>query len=178
MEEEQGRLTTMTPGVLRLFGVDVRWGDGGEPEELPMDMKKSSSMPNLTIHQPLLPPGEAGDGKGYASDDAELASGQQKRRRRKAQERKKGELYFFPPFSPSLGLPDSIDRSLSLFLFLSRTDDNPRMDGFQRKTLSLIGFRNQPVNIHYTHDTPEVLHLRASQRQFLQSRNILISTVN
>ncbi|EER94477.1 hypothetical protein BDA96_01G319800 [Sorghum bicolor] len=90
MEEEQGRLTTMTPGVLRLFGVDVRWGDGGEPEELPMDLKKSSSMPNLTIHQPLLPPGEAGDGKGYASDDAELASGQQKRRRRKAQERKKG----------------------------------------------------------------------------------------
>ncbi|CAO2210281.1 unnamed protein product [Urochloa humidicola] len=30
------------------------------------------------------------DGKGYASDDLELASRQQKRRRRKAQERKKG----------------------------------------------------------------------------------------
>ena len=64
----------MTPVVLRLFGVDVRRGDGGEPEELPMDLKKSSSMPNLIIHQPLLPPGEAGDGNGYASDDAELAS--------------------------------------------------------------------------------------------------------
>jgi hypothetical protein len=113
MEEEQGRLTTMTPGVLRLFGVDVRWGDGGEPEELPMDLKKSSSMPNLTIHQPLLPPGEAGDGKGYASDDAELASGQQKRRRRKAQERKKGELYFFPP---SLLLSVSRIRSIDRFL--------------------------------------------------------------
>ncbi|XP_066344982.1 transcription factor MYBS2-like isoform X3 [Miscanthus floridulus] len=88
--EEQVRETTMTPVVLRLFGVDVRRGDGGEPEELPMDLKKSSSMPNLIIHQPLLSPGEAGDGKGYASDDSELASGQQKRRRRKAQERKKG----------------------------------------------------------------------------------------
>nr|AGT17162.1 hypothetical protein SHCRBa_050_D15_F_60 [Saccharum hybrid cultivar R570] len=90
MEEEQVRETTMTPVVLRLFGVDVRRGDGGEPEELPMDLKKSSSMPNLIIHKPLLSPGDAGDGKAYASDDAELASGQQKRRRRKAQERKKG----------------------------------------------------------------------------------------
>jgi len=118
MEEEQVRETTMTPVVLRLFGVDVRRGDGGEPEELPMDLKKSSSMPNLIIHQPLLPPGEAGDVKGYASDDAELASGQQKRRRRKAQERKKGELFFsLLSFSRSPGF----DRSLSLLLFLSRT---------------------------------------------------------
>lgn len=95
MEEEQGKSLTLAaaaaPVVIRLFGVDFRRGDGGEPEEeLPMDLKKSSSMPNLIIHQPLVLPGEAGDGKGYASDDAELASGQQKRRRRKAHERKKG----------------------------------------------------------------------------------------
>ncbi|CAL4932305.1 unnamed protein product [Urochloa decumbens] len=68
------------PVVLRLFGVDVGL------------LRKSSSMPNLTVDSadPMLPPGEAGDGKGYASDDLELASRQQKRRRRKAQERKKG----------------------------------------------------------------------------------------
>jgi hypothetical protein len=112
MEEEQVRETTMTPVVLRLFGVDVRRGDGGEPEELPMDLKKSSSMPNLIIHKPLLSPGDAGDGKAYASDDAELASGQQKRRRRKAQERKKGELFFSSPLRLSVSRIRSIDRFL------------------------------------------------------------------
>lgn len=135
MEEEQGKSLTLAaaaaPVVIRLFGVDFRRGDGGEPEEeLPMDLKKSSSMPNLIIHQPLVFPGEVGDGKGYASDDAELASGQQKRRRRKAHERKKGELFVCVcvPLS-SLGLPDSIDR----FLYSSccRVEElNPRMDGF------------------------------------------------
>ncbi|PWZ56068.1 Transcription factor MYBS2 [Zea mays] len=80
----------MTPVVLRLFGVDVRRvGASGEPEESPMDLRKSSSMPDLTIN-PLLTPEEKEGCKGYASDDAELASGQQKRRRRKAQDRKKG----------------------------------------------------------------------------------------
>ncbi|CAN6288760.1 unnamed protein product [Urochloa humidicola] len=80
------------PVVLRLFGVDVRRvadedGDGD------FMLRKSSSMPNLTVDSadPVLPPEEAGGGgKGYASDDLELASRQQKRRRRKAQERKKG----------------------------------------------------------------------------------------
>ncbi|KAL5230587.1 hypothetical protein ABZP36_029363 [Zizania latifolia] len=52
-----------------------------------MDLKKSSSMPNIASIDPLLP---AGGGKRYASDDAELASRQLKRRRRKGQERKKG----------------------------------------------------------------------------------------
>lgn len=115
MGEEQGRETTTTPAVrIRLFGVDVRWGDRGEPEELPMDLKKSSSMPDLTINPPPSP-GEAGDAsKGYASDDVELASGQQKRRRRKAHERKKGELSFFFlfSFSPSISRIRSIDRFL------------------------------------------------------------------
>ncbi|CAN6311873.1 unnamed protein product, partial [Urochloa humidicola] len=71
------------PVVLRLFGVDVH-GD--------FMLKKSSSMPDITVYStdPVLTPGEAGGGKEYASDDLELASGQQKRRRRKAQERKKG----------------------------------------------------------------------------------------
>lgn len=67
--------------VIRLFGVDVPTG---------MELRKSSSMPNLNAINPLLPPEEARDGKVYASDDLELASRQQKRRRRKAQERKKG----------------------------------------------------------------------------------------
>jgi len=89
-EEGQQRRETMTPVLLRLFGVDVHRGGGsGEPEESPMDLRKSSSMPDLTIN-PLLSPEEKEGCKGYASDDAELASGQQKRRRRKAQDRKKG----------------------------------------------------------------------------------------
>lgn len=94
----------MTPVVLRLFGVDVRRvGASGEPEESPMDLRKSSSMPDLTIN-PLLTPEEKEGCKGYASDDAELASGQQKRRRRKAQDRKKGELFFLLDFYQSLSL--------------------------------------------------------------------------
>ncbi|CAL4915600.1 unnamed protein product [Urochloa decumbens] len=78
--DRPGEKAAAAPVVLRLFGVDVRL------------LRKSSSMPNLTVDSadPMLPPGEAGDGKGYASDDLELSSRQQKRRRRKAQERKKG----------------------------------------------------------------------------------------
>ncbi|GJM91483.1 hypothetical protein PR202_ga07859 [Eleusine coracana subsp. coracana] len=78
-EEQEERAKAAAPVSFRLFGMDV---------QIAAEMKKSSSMPNLTSINPLLPPGEVG--KGYASDDGDLASPQQKRRRRKAQERKKG----------------------------------------------------------------------------------------
>ncbi|GJN20131.1 hypothetical protein PR202_gb07468 [Eleusine coracana subsp. coracana] len=84
-EEQEERMKA--PVSFRLFGMDVQIA-GEEEDGVPMEMKKSSSVPNLTSINPLLPPGEVG--KGYASDDGDLASPQQKRRRRKAQERKKG----------------------------------------------------------------------------------------
>ncbi|KAK8445441.1 hypothetical protein SEVIR_9G325200v4 [Setaria viridis] len=91
-EEENGR--KVAPVVFRLFGVDVRRVADEELDDFGngFELRKISSMPNLTVNSidPVLPPGEAGDGKAYASDDLELASRQQKRRRRKAQERKKG----------------------------------------------------------------------------------------
>jgi SHAQKYF class myb-like DNA-binding protein len=90
-EEEEGRKQE-APVSFRLFGTDVRVAgaeEAGETEdELPVEMKKSCSMPNLTSINTLLPLGDGG--KGYASDDGNLASPQQKRPRRKAQERKKG----------------------------------------------------------------------------------------
>jgi hypothetical protein len=99
-EEENGRKAA--PVVLRLFGVDVVADEGPDYNGIGFELRKSSSMPNLAIPSadPLLPHGEAGEGKRYASDDLELASRQQKRRRRKAQERKKGDFLFFS-FSPS-----------------------------------------------------------------------------
>ena len=92
MEEEAGKKAVL----FRLFGVEVR-GEGAaaedDDEELCMELKKSSSMPNLASIDPLLPAGEPSNDKGYASDDGELASTPQlKRRRRKALERKKGSL--------------------------------------------------------------------------------------
>ncbi|KAG2539322.1 hypothetical protein PVAP13_9NG461600 [Panicum virgatum] len=84
-EEENGRKPAPVV-LLRLFGVDVVVNE--EPDDNDIGLRKSSSMPNLA--NPLLPHGEAGERKGYASDDLELASRHQKRRRRKAQERKKG----------------------------------------------------------------------------------------
>jgi hypothetical protein len=93
-EEEEGRKQE-APVSFRLFGTDVRVAgaeEAGETEdELPVEMKKSCSMPNLTSINTLLPLGDGG--KGYASDDGNLASPQQKRPRRKAQERKKGEIH-------------------------------------------------------------------------------------
>lgn len=152
MGEEQGRETTTTttpPAVrIRLFGVDVRWGDRGEPEELPMDLKKSSSMPDLTINPPPSP-GEAGDAsKGYASDDVELASGQQKRRRRKAHERKKGELsFFFFFFSPSLRRSPGFDRSIAFFApLLVENHNNPSMDGFRFLTEKCYPYLDSEIN--------------------------------
>ncbi|XP_047093287.1 transcription factor MYBS2-like [Lolium rigidum] len=80
--------------VFRLFGVEVH-GEAAaaeeEDEEHCMELKKSTSMPNLTSIAPLLLPGEASNDKGYASDDEGHGSTPQlKRRRRKAHERKKG----------------------------------------------------------------------------------------
>jgi hypothetical protein len=165
-EEGQQRRETMTPVLLRLFGVDVHRGGGsGEPEESPMDLRKSSSMPDLTIN-PLLSPEEKEGCKGYASDDAELASGQQKRRRRKAQDRKKGELFF------------SFWISINRFLYCSALlVINPTMDdGFQRKMLSFLRFRNQPVKHSgiYTTHTHTQKYLRASQRQLSCSPEMLL----
>jgi hypothetical protein len=82
--------------VFRLFGVEVH-GEAAaaeeEDEERFMELKKSTSMPNLTSIAPLLLPGEASNDKGYASDDEGHGSTPQlKRRRRKAHERKKGKL--------------------------------------------------------------------------------------
>ncbi|KAL6641468.1 hypothetical protein ACP70R_019649 [Stipagrostis hirtigluma subsp. patula] len=92
-EEVEGRRAA--PLRFRLFGMDVRVAAGAgeevdEEEGEAMGLKKSSSTPNLNLADPLLLPEEAGHGKGYASDEGEHASGQQKRRRRKALERKKG----------------------------------------------------------------------------------------
>jgi SHAQKYF class myb-like DNA-binding protein len=112
-EEEEGRKQAARVSF-RLFGTDVRVAGeevAGEMEdELPVEMKKSSSMPNLTSINTLLPPGAGG--KGYASDDGDLASPQQKRRRRMSQERKKGEIHlsfcfpirFFLHLKPSVSL--------------------------------------------------------------------------
>ncbi|KAJ1296226.1 hypothetical protein BS78_01G283500 [Paspalum vaginatum] len=84
MKTEMETTTEAPRVVFRLFGVDLGADAGAEAVE----MKKSSSMPNLMSSiAPLLNPGEA---KAYATDDLDLASRQQKRRRRKAQERKKG----------------------------------------------------------------------------------------
>ncbi|OEL19980.1 Transcription factor DIVARICATA [Dichanthelium oligosanthes] len=95
--EEESERKPAAPVVLRLFGVDVRRvADEGLDKDNDGDgdgdfmLKKSTSLPNLTSMDLALQPGEAGYGKGYASDDLELASRQQKRRRRKVQERKKG----------------------------------------------------------------------------------------
>jgi len=90
-EEENGRKPAPVV-LLRLFGVDVVADEEPDDNDIGFELRKSSSMQNLTIPSadPLLPHGEAGEGKVYASDDLELASRQQKRRRRKAQERKKG----------------------------------------------------------------------------------------
>ncbi|KAG2550490.1 transcription factor MYBS2-like isoform X1 [Panicum virgatum] len=90
-EEENGRKPAPVV-LLRLFGVDVVADEEPDDNDIGFELRKSSSMQNLTIPsaEPLLPHGEAGEGKVYASDDLELASRQQKRRRRKAQERKKG----------------------------------------------------------------------------------------
>lgn len=89
MEEEGAKKAVL----FRLFGVEVR-GAEEEDDAEPMELKKSTSMPNLACASnspPLLLPGEASHDKGYASDDGELASTPQlKRCRRKAQERKKG----------------------------------------------------------------------------------------
>ncbi|VAH18153.1 unnamed protein product [Triticum turgidum subsp. durum] len=88
MEEEGAKKAVL----FRLFGVEVR-GAEEEDDAEPMELKKSTSMPNLACAStdPILLPGEASNDKGYASDDGELASTPQlKRRRRKAQERKKG----------------------------------------------------------------------------------------
>jgi len=91
MEEDGGK----KPVLFKLFGVEVRGAAAAaeeeEDDEQPMELKKSTSMPNLASINPILPPGEASNDKGYASDDGDLASSPQlKRRRRKAQERKKG----------------------------------------------------------------------------------------
>ncbi|RLN41408.1 protein REVEILLE 2-like [Panicum miliaceum] len=127
-EEENGRKAA--PVVLRLFGVDVVADEEPDDDGSGFELRKISSMPNLALRSadPLLPDGEAGEGKGYASDDLELASRQQKRRRRKAQERKKGDFFFLP--SPSL--PDSIA------LFLPRLFDIIRGLIRERKMLSWI----------------------------------------
>lgn len=91
MEEEGGARKAV---LFRLFGVEVRGAEEEEEDDAePMELKKSTSMPNLASIGPILPRGEASAShdKGYASDDGELASTPQlKRRRRKAQERKKG----------------------------------------------------------------------------------------
>uniref|UniRef100_A0A452YW06 Uncharacterized protein n=1 Tax=Aegilops tauschii subsp. strangulata TaxID=200361 RepID=A0A452YW06_AEGTS len=107
MEEEGARKAVL----FRLFGVEVRGAEEDDDAE-PMELKKSTSMPNLACASivPILLPGEASNDKGYASDDGELASTPQlKRRRRKAQERKKGNTidlhldharfldFFYPP---------------------------------------------------------------------------------
>uniref|UniRef100_J3N4X2 Uncharacterized protein n=1 Tax=Oryza brachyantha TaxID=4533 RepID=J3N4X2_ORYBR len=90
-QEEVAAAGMRPPVMFRLFGVEVRGGvDEEEYDDEGVEdgfLKKSSSMPNLTSIDPLLP---ADGGKRRASDDSELASGQQKRRRRKVQERKKG----------------------------------------------------------------------------------------
>ncbi|KAI4967270.1 hypothetical protein ZWY2020_029072 [Hordeum vulgare] len=89
MEEEGGAKAVL----FRLFGVEVRGREEEEDDAEPMELKKSTSMPNLASIGPILPRGEASAShdKGYASDDGELASTPQlKRRRRKAQERKNG----------------------------------------------------------------------------------------
>ncbi|XP_062205610.1 transcription factor MYBS2-like [Phragmites australis] len=80
------------PVSFRLFGMEVRVAgeEVVEGDQEGVELRKSTSMPNLTSIDPLPPPGQSAGGKGYASDDAVLASRQQKRRRRKAQERKKG----------------------------------------------------------------------------------------
>jgi hypothetical protein len=79
--------------VFRLFGVEVHGEAEEEDEEQFMELKKSTSMPNLASIAPLLPLGEASNDKGYASDDEGHGSTPQlKRRRRKAHERKKGKL--------------------------------------------------------------------------------------
>ena len=72
--------------VLRLCGVDVA-DEEPDDNDIGFELRKSSSMQNLTIPSadPLLPRGEAGEGKVYASNDLELASRQQ---------RKKGDFLF------------------------------------------------------------------------------------
>ncbi|KAF7066124.1 hypothetical protein CFC21_072158, partial [Triticum aestivum] len=86
--EEEG---TKKAVLFRLFGVEVRGAEEDDDAE-PMELKKSTSMPNLACAStdPFLLPGEASNDKGYASDDGELApTPHLKRRRRKAQERMK-----------------------------------------------------------------------------------------
>ena len=97
-EEENGRKPAPVV-LLRLFGVDVAAEEEPDDNDIGFELRKSSSMQNLTIPSadPLLPRGEAGEGKVYASNDLELASRQQ---------RKKGDFLFV--FFSSLPLPDSI----------------------------------------------------------------------
>jgi len=114
-EEENGRKPAPVV-LLRLFGVDVVADE--EPDDNDIGLRKSSSMPNLA--NPLLPHGEAGERKGYASDDLELASRHQKRRRRKAQERKKGDFFFSFPLSPPPGF--------DCFVLAEVVRYNPRTD--------------------------------------------------
>lgn len=80
--------------VFRLFGVEVH-GEADEDEDgMSVELRKSSSMPNLNLASSAAdPPPPAGeDEKGYASDDdgVPASTPQLKRRRRKANERKKG----------------------------------------------------------------------------------------
>jgi len=109
--------------VLRLFGVDVVADEEPDDNDIGFELRKSSSMQNLTIPSadPLLPHGEAGEGKVYASNDLELASRQQ---------RKKGDFLFV--FFSSLPLPDSIA------FFLPRLFDTIRGLIRERKMLSWI----------------------------------------
>ncbi|TVU31661.1 hypothetical protein EJB05_23357 [Eragrostis curvula] len=88
-EEEDRRKAA--PVSFRLFGKDVHVaGEEMDEEdgEYPMELKKSTSMPNLAKINKSSALEETA--KRYASDDLDLTTPQQKRRRRKAQERKKG----------------------------------------------------------------------------------------
>jgi hypothetical protein len=98
-DEEEERRKQAVPLSFRLFGMDVLITGEEDDDGVPMEIKKSSSMPNLNSF-PLLPPGEE-VGKRYASDDGDLASPQEKRRPCKAQERKKGDTSFLFRFDSS-----------------------------------------------------------------------------
>lgn len=135
-EEEQQRREAAAPGSFMLFGTVVRVaGDEEEDDGEPVEMKKSSSVPNLTSINPLLLPGEGDAGKAYASDDGDLASPQQKRRRRKAHERKKGgslsfSIRFLSPLIENLPrfrhVPSNLLRSLHMIQrFIRRRKEMP-----------------------------------------------------
>jgi hypothetical protein len=98
-DEEEERRKQAAPLSFRLFGMDVRITGEEDNDGVPMEIKKSSSMPNLNTFPPLSPGEEVG--KRYASDDGDLASPQEKRRRRKALERKRGDTSFLFRFDSS-----------------------------------------------------------------------------